>query len=965
MERTWKHLKALIMGPEFELHDLWDRLIAEIVTKAQYIIRTVTGLPPLSLLKAISVTDLKVFGTHSKHKAEALWGRWVPCDGITNASSTSIDTGIKAQDNIELFIRVKGVADSFYILQARESSGGKIYGISGSQTGNTITSFGVTSDIARTAGHIYTIKATLSNGSVTLYVNDETTGEEDTKTGTVTASAYPLPSPTTIKLYGDYSKLPAAATVYRAYIKVNGEMAWDMYPAVDVTDSNAPVAYDDISHKASTVVSGSVTGGELIQPITYAESTGTQYFDLEHTFEDSTKIEFTMTKTGANQGYTDTESRGNVWFGANGSTGSELMLGWGNSGTANYFRGIGTGVFGNWKPSLDTKYHIEFTYEKGNGQLYVDGEKKGTTVTGTNSTDGRSILIGAVRDNGATTIYCKEKFHNEIKMWNGDTLLVHYIPVRVGTTVELLDLVSWSFATRTGTFTAGADIPYAQLCTEIIRVNTGDLAYGQYGKNIFDRPDGSYSSSEKGSISVSNQVIAVNYQWSSAWSIYKLSGAVNSDSISASITQMKSQSGTDVLFKAGKTYIVKLFGSTTDYYDLQISSAATNTQIRDGVAFTPTEDFNALWVRTQETSQTAGNHTFKVMIVEGSTVPTEYEPYHFGLHTDGSHKLTVRGKNLAKGSFYTIGVTSSKAHSPVELQGNTWITDGRSRGVAKIIEVEEGKQYTVSMKNTSVIGSKVYSQYASIEDMEDHTKCLSSSNTIVSGAKYALIGFWGYPTPEAGQTVVMEEFQIEEGSTATEYEPYIQPISRDIPTLLSEDSVINVQDGAVSEAWKVVVLDGTESWSLYTSTGHPCPYMTISDAAETTSSSDFGLCSHAEYKNTVWANDNIGFSWSTMKRFFLRHEIGESLADFKAWLAAEYAAGHPVLVLYPLATPAQSTASIVPISIPAEGDYTAITDPATKMAITYLSSDVSASNGVMTVRRIRPTATIEGGVMTL
>lgn len=168
----------------------------------------------------------------------------------------------------------------------------------------------------------------------------------------------------------------------------------------------------------------------------------------------------------------------------------------------------------------------------------------------------------------------------------------------------------------------------------IVKGSTAPAQYVPYGSwkfvkdtqspNLFDRPNGSHSSSEKGSVSASAQVITANYQWSSAWSIYKLSGTINSNSIAASIAQMRSQSGTDVLFRAGKTYVVKLFDSTTDYYDLQIANATTNMQIRDGVAFTPTADFNDLWVRTQEGSQTAGDHTFKVMISEGSTVPTSY-----------------------------------------------------------------------------------------------------------------------------------------------------------------------------------------------------------------------------------------------------------------------------------------------------------------------------------------------------
>lgn len=232
-----------------------------------------TGTTPVTStsLKAGTYKRAKIKGKGvTKRKAEKIWGRYVPCDGITNAANTSIDTGVKAQDNIEMLIRVKATTGSFYILQSRENIGATIYGVSGSSANNTIVFAGITSDITRTEDHIYTIKGTVINSVGTLYVKDETTGLEATKTATVSRT---YPSPTTIKLFGDASKIASGATVYRAYIKVNGQMAWDMYPAVDVNNSNAPVAYDDVTHAASTVKSGSITRGGLLVPITGTSST--------------------------------------------------------------------------------------------------------------------------------------------------------------------------------------------------------------------------------------------------------------------------------------------------------------------------------------------------------------------------------------------------------------------------------------------------------------------------------------------------------------------------------------------------------------------------------------------------------------------------------------------------------------------------------------------------------------------
>lgn len=344
---------------------------------------------------------------------------------VENGFQAYLNTNLYANDNMELCVKCKAITGSFYLLQSRQSSSATIYGISGSQTNNTITSFGLTSGITRTSGHIYTIKVTLVNRAVTLYVKDETTNTEDTKTGTASASTYPFPSPSTIKLFGDASRIGSGVDVYEAYIKSNGSMAWHICGVKRKSD-NAIGVWEFVSKQFQPPSGGSFTGGNPVS------------------------------------------------------------------------------------------------------------------------------------------------LHTEIKKF----------------------VVAKAFQS----------------------------------KNLFNRPNGSYTSSDRGSISVSNQVITVNYQWGSAWSIYKLSGTVSSFSISASLTQMKSMSTDSVLFESGKTYVVKLFDSTTDYYDLQIANTATNMQIRDGVAFTPTENFNSLWVRTQDDS-TAGNHTFKAMLTEGSVVPTEWEPY--------------------------------------------------------------------------------------------------------------------------------------------------------------------------------------------------------------------------------------------------------------------------------------------------------------------------------------------------
>ncbi|MCQ2581181.1 MAG: hypothetical protein MJ164_03355 [Alphaproteobacteria bacterium] len=147
--------------------------------------------------------------------------------------------------------------------------------------------------------------------------------------------------------------------------------------------------------------------------------------------------------------------------------------------------------------------------------------------------------------------------------------------------------------------------------------------------NLLNRPNGTYLSKSNGSVTVSNNITTVDVQFNSAWSIYKLTGNVDDKSIAVSLAIMKGNSTDSVLFKSGHTYIVKLFDSTKDYYDLQISNTTNNMTVTDGVPFTPAANFNALWARMNQDGQGSqtGNKTFKIMIVEGSVAPESYIPY--------------------------------------------------------------------------------------------------------------------------------------------------------------------------------------------------------------------------------------------------------------------------------------------------------------------------------------------------
>lgn len=90
---------------------------------------------------------------------------------------------------------------------------------------------------------------------------------------------------------------------------------------------------------------------------------------------------------------------------------------------------------------------------------------------------------------------------------------------------------------------------------------------------------------------------------------------------------------------------------------------------------------------------------------------------------------------------------------------------------------------------------------------------------------------------------------------------------------------------------KKLVFDGTEGWEM----GSENFYVLLSNNGIAYS---YAYCSHAEYGKTL-VNNNGTALWARKTAF----SDYTTAADFKAWLATQYANGTPVTVWYVLATP--------------------------------------------------------------
>ena len=200
------------------------------------------------------------------------------------------------------------------------------------------------------------------------------------------------------------------------------------------------------------------------------------------------------------------------------------------------------------------------------------------------------------------------------------------------------------------------------------------------------------------------------------------------------------------------------------------------------------------------------------------------------------------------------------------------------------------------------------------------TVTASGSKTITVGAS-GYIGLYLHLTMDTGntgaRTVRYYDIQLEPGNTVTDYEPYTGATVT-LPTLeplYGDGTVSDEYDAATgieTRRWKRMELDGTENWHLSgtVETSKYRPTLVLSDIVTLDSNQVLPdiVCTH--YQTQTMYNSyrcTTGVSMDTtasngMSVYDANYDTN-SLAAWKAYLAAQKAAGTPVTVVYQLAEP--------------------------------------------------------------
>lgn len=285
---------------------------------------------------------------------------------------------------------------------------------------------------------------------------------------------------------------------------------------------------------------------------------------------------------------------------------------------------------------------------------------------------------------------------------------------------------------------------------------------------------------------------------------------------------------------------------------------------------------------------------FTWMLTEGATA-MDYVPFGEWSVIGTPEVLTVRGKNLLNTATNVEGYY-------ISASGVISQSDTPDAQYTDLIPVTAGETYTWSLKswrtkNNSTNrwhgynSSGTWVRQIAFETAPMGGELVTLTAAIPSGVAYVRLSY-GITDTEA---------MLEKSATKTDYQPYTTQTVTNIPDLFAVGDyadTVDIISGGVVRRCGIKVFDGTESIGLATGTFR----CTIAGKAPNAKV----LCSHFDGNvdpSISVANmpDLAIKSHGSNANIYFKFNAIETAAEFKAWLAAQYAAGTPVIVIYPLA----------------------------------------------------------------
>ena len=280
---------------------------------------------------------------------------------------------------------------------------------------------------------------------------------------------------------------------------------------------------------------------------------------------------------------------------------------------------------------------------------------------------------------------------------------------------------------------------------------------------------------------------------------------------------------------------------------------------------------------------------------------TAYEPYHGETITSDEVELYGDAHTVGKNLIPTMDepLSANGITCMVNVDGSITL-DGTATANTYInfphMMIEAG---TYTLSSGSAIPTGIGLSLREANDQSTNLLRISNGQSAATGTIAYNGDAYVYISINSGTTASNLTIypQLEAGSKATAYEPY-----QGMTTALEDGDSLDLATGEVVRRWKRLELDGTEAWVASGTNEHGINNFRLWMNAGKASWPVMVYCTHYVEK-AVKAEDaqEAGvYIPSGSDTLFIR-DTYTTLAEFKAYLAAQKEAGTPVTVLYKIA----------------------------------------------------------------
>ena len=618
----------------------------------------------------------------------------------------------------------------------------------------------------------------------------------------------------------------------------------------------------------------------------------------------------------------------------------------------------------------NTRY--KFIYDNQVATLTSGGATLFTnTMTGTTA-NGASLVINGLNNNGTTTGSQAGIYLYSFKAWNAQgELVADYVPaVQKGTVpvVGFYDTVSGTFKTATaGTFAAGGEaVPTPDTPMDIVS-NNGVLKVKDSELPVGYRRVLGYACDDDVLWQITDfhlrgsDTVRMSFSVKAGCNVFGCyQGASANDNYDLFVSN---SSNAKYLRYGGEAY--PSYWSSSNWgrrFDVVFTPNGTDGMPQDStwtpLTFESENDLLIAATTLAGSSAKLKGNLYGNFIVDGrlKLIPCErvsdgvlgyYDTYSntffepTGTPTSLGYDTSYMTKVYADGTVETINVHGKNlfdvSNNPVE-QGNIASTSGRDVASATrcrtdgYISVKPNTTYTLTASIDGYAGNTSGGVFV-YQYNEDASTWVGSSWRRPTGYTFTtnsttvkiriLFGI------SSSATIVpsdVSKIQLEEGSTATDYEPYYNGGTATAEMLLRLDGAVDEQEilsGSITRKIGYRVFDGSESFGVSNAYGRAL-YINGASSAWGASKSKDVLCQYFLGTSSPSSNmPEFTCFFNSTGHFYFR--TSEAAVDFKAWLASLYAAGTPLVVFFVRATPTTESVAGQPLQVQAGDNYLEIT----------------------------------------